>query len=238
MCTVSYIKTPLCSILTSNRDEHIQRPSADVPQEYHHGNKSLFYPKDPSAGGTWFCLDPVGNVMILLNGALEKHHAQPPYRKSRGLIVLELMENDEVKYAWDESNLDNIEPFTLVYFSEDSFYQFQWNGIQKTTQHLNITEPKIWSSATLYPSNVRDARKDWYRLFLEQFPNPSPQQLMEFHRNAGQHDPENGLLMNRDHKLLTKNITQCIIEKDGVELIHLDLVEQSSHKMKIPCRKP
>jgi hypothetical protein len=37
--------------------------------------------KDPKAGGTWYVVDEKGTVLVLLNGANEKHVAGLNYRK-------------------------------------------------------------------------------------------------------------------------------------------------------------
>lgn len=91
MCTVTFVKTADKIVITSNRDEKIIRPNAIPPQNYMVNGKNVIYPKDPKAGGTWCVVDENGTVLVLLNGANEKHTVKLPYRKSRGLIVLELI---------------------------------------------------------------------------------------------------------------------------------------------------
>jgi hypothetical protein len=44
--------------------------------------KNLIFPKDPKAGGTWFVANADGVILVLLNGADEKHEVQFPYRKA------------------------------------------------------------------------------------------------------------------------------------------------------------
>ncbi|MGL1516781.1 NRDE family protein, partial [Vibrio parahaemolyticus] len=48
------------------------------------------FPKDPDGGGTWIALKENGDVAILLNGAFENHIPAYPYRRSRGLIFLDI----------------------------------------------------------------------------------------------------------------------------------------------------
>lgn len=76
MCTVSYIYSNGTSIITSNRDEKVVRPSALPPQEYEWKDKKIVYPKDPQAGGTWYVVSKDGTLIVLLNGAEEKHVAK------------------------------------------------------------------------------------------------------------------------------------------------------------------
>ena len=91
MCTVSFIFTDGKVILTSNRDEKILRPTAIAPKKYSINNKNIFFPKDAKAGGTWYAVTDEANVAVLLNGAAEKHQLKPSYRKSRGLILLDII---------------------------------------------------------------------------------------------------------------------------------------------------
>jgi uncharacterized protein with NRDE domain len=70
----------------------VTRPSAIAPKTIVNG-KNVIYPKDPKAGGTWYVVDENGTVLVLLNGAEEKHTIKLSYRKSRGLIVLDIIGN-------------------------------------------------------------------------------------------------------------------------------------------------
>jgi uncharacterized protein with NRDE domain len=83
MCTVSFVKSVDKIIITSNRDEAVMRPSAMPPQNYTVNGKTLFFQKTRK-GGTWYVVDENGTVLVLLNGAAEKHLVKLPYRKSRG----------------------------------------------------------------------------------------------------------------------------------------------------------
>ena len=90
MCTVSFVSTNGKIIITSNRDEKVIRPSAIPPKNYRVNGKNIIFPKDPKAGGTWYAVNQNGSVVVLLNGADEKHVHNPPYTRSRGLVVLEI----------------------------------------------------------------------------------------------------------------------------------------------------
>ena len=47
MCTVSFYPDNSKVIITSNIDEHINRPLAIAPKRESYGAKTLYYPKDP-----------------------------------------------------------------------------------------------------------------------------------------------------------------------------------------------
>ena len=90
MCTVTCIPTSRGIVITSNRDERIARGKAISPEVYEMNGVQITFPKDPKGGGTWIA-HTKKKVIVLLNGAQDKHKLKPSYKKSRGLIVLDLI---------------------------------------------------------------------------------------------------------------------------------------------------
>jgi hypothetical protein len=226
MCTVSFVCSNGKIIITSNRDEKVIRPSAIEPKKYSINNKNVIFPKDPKAGGTWYAVDENGTVLVLLNGASEKHIVALPYRKSRGLIVLDLIGSADPLAHWKEIDLDNIEPFTLVLFQNQKLYQLRWDGAEKETTNLDITQNYVWSSSTLYPKEVRETRSKWFYGFLETKPGITEDEMLNFHRYTEEKNTQNGLVINRNDEMKTLSITQSVIEKNKVTILHCDLLAQ------------
>ena len=227
MCTVSFVKSFDKIIITSNRDEKVLRPCAIPPQNYIVKGKKVVFPKDPKAGGTWYVVDENGTVLVLLNGASEKHLVELTYRKSRGLIVLDLIGSVSPKDFWEEMDLDNIEPFTLVLFQDQQLFQLRWNGETKEATELNCDEKHIWSSSTLYPAGIRKQRSNAFYSFLDNNDVISENEMYQFHRYAEVENQENGLVINRNNELKTLSITQSVIEKNKVAVLHYDLIAQN-----------
>ncbi len=211
MCTVTFIKTNKGAIITSNRDEKIVRAKALAPQEYLINNIRVTFPKDPQAGGTWIA-QTNNTCVVLLNGAEEKHISAPPYRKSRGQIVLDLISRD-ILIDWQLINLENIEPFTLIVYQNDKLFQFRWNGNVKKNIELDPNKAYIWSSSTLYSKEIKTKREEWFTAFLNKNPQPTPNQLIDFHSFTESSNIENGLQINRNNIYKTVSITQ--IEKNN-----------------------
>jgi uncharacterized protein with NRDE domain len=226
MCTVSFVAKNDKVIITSNRDEKTVRPSAMPPRSYTVNGKNLIFPKDPKAGGTWFVANADGVILVLLNGADEKHEVQLPYRKSRGLIVLDMISSLSPKDFWNEIDLDNIEPFTLVLFQNNALFQLRWNGKEKQTTSLDIHQKHIWSSSTLYSSSIRKKRANWFHTFMSQNPEITESKMHDFHRYTEEENDENGLVINRNDEMKTLSITQAVIEKNKVVILHYDLIAQ------------
>ena len=227
MCTVSFVHSNDKIIITSNRDEKIFRPNAIAPKNYLINNKRIVFPKDPKAGGTWYAIDENANVVVLLNGADEKHALQLPYRKSRGLIVLDIISANSPLTSWTTIDLENIEPFTLILFQDKKLYQLRWNSLEKNTLQLDISKNYVWSSATLYPKDIREKRSEWFYNFLDTKPAINETEMFHFHRYTEESNVQNGLIINRDDLMKTLSITQAVIEKNKVTMGHYDLINQN-----------
>jgi uncharacterized protein with NRDE domain len=224
MCTVSFVNAHKKIIITSNRDEKTLRAAVE-PQKYLINNIEVTFPKDPQSGGTWYAVTDT-TILVLLNGASEKHIPKPPYRRSRGLIVLDLIGTTNVLQSWNAIDLENIEPFTLVYFHDNQLYQFRWNGFSKESIELDISKNHIWSSSTLYSQEIRTQRQEWFGKFLSKKAILSEEDLYHFHRYTESENTQNGLIINRNNELKTLSITQAVVEENQIKLSHHDLVNE------------
>jgi len=229
MCTVSFVNNNGKIIITSNRDEKILRPNAVEPKNYLINNKNIVFPKDKKAGGTWFAVDENSNIMVLLNGAQEKHIIRPSYRKSRGLILIELISSQSPIDAWNTIDLENIEPFTIVLFENNNLYQLRWNETEKETIALDIQQSHIWSSSTLYSSMVRQERAQWFYTFLDTKPQVEEEELFNFHRYTEKENKEHGLIINRNDVLKTLSITQAVIDQNKAVIHYTDLITEREY---------
>lgn len=227
MCTVTFIQTKESFCITSNRDENIKRPKALPPQEYNHNGKTITFPKDPLAGGTWIAHDDK-QVVVLLNGAEEKHQWNPPYRKSRGLILLDVMKGTSLLDNWNTINLSDIEPFTLIYFNGEVLYQLRWNGNKKEQKELSTNKPHIWSSSTLYSKAIQEIRKQWFQNFLIHQKEITPKALFDFHQNTHTENTDYGLQIHRSNGLKTVSITQIVINRNTIAMHYSELCHEKN----------
>lgn len=232
MCTVSFVYNNSQWIITSNRDESIFRPLAAPIIEYKKEQGNLYYPKDTQAGGTWFVANQRGGLLVLLNGANEKHISKCSYRKSRGLILLEIAQMENPLNGIEQFNFIDIEPFTIIYFDTMNLIKIVWNESQLTFKKLNPHKNYIFSSCTLYVEKVRKNREIWFNDFLAaQGNNITPNNLLNFHRNTNPSDIENGLVINSNKEIITKNITQYFLNNNRIGLQHFDLVDYSNSEI-------
>ncbi|MDC9723837.1 MAG: NRDE family protein [Urechidicola sp.] len=231
MCTVTFL--PLDEnefILTSSRDVPFARKRADSPKKYIEDGVEIIYPKDGDAGGSWIGTSSKNRLICLLNGGYKNHIIKESYRKSRGIIVKDLLKANAISETLTQIDLDDIEPFTLVIVDWNDgleLFEFVWTGEKK---HLiNIPQvPHIWSSSTLYDDSVKKLRQDWFRDWNSKNYNYSKEQIINFHKTAGVGNPEIDVLMKRE-KGGTVSIT-CI-SRENAEL-HLIYEDMLTHKIK------
>ena len=239
MCTVSFISAGNKKIITSNRDENLKRGRASAPDFEILNNKKIIFPKDSKAGGTWFAAADNGVVAVLLNGAFIKHTPAPPYRKSRGLILLEIIESDNPLSFFGVMNLQNIEPFTLVLYQhtvscgQATLHELRWDGNNKHELLLDNSGNYIWSSATLYTDEVIQHRKNLFDKFVDNTGTITADLIYQFHSNNNE-DDENGFVINRQTGLKTFSITQAVLQNGAIDFLHTDLLQHQRFEESMP----
>jgi uncharacterized protein with NRDE domain len=221
MCTVTYIPLDDTNfILTSSRDVPFAREKALNPKTYVDDNVEITYPKDGRAGGTWIGHSSKKRLICLLNGGYINHYLTTKpntvYRKSRGIIVLDLLKENEINSALSGINLTNIEPFTLVIVDWNSKLQlidFVWDGVKK---HIKKLPQKnyIWSSATLYDNQMKQLRENWFSSWEIGTKNKATS-ILKFHHQAGIGDCTIDVIMKRE-KVGTVSITQVSKINDSI----------------------
>lgn len=237
MCTVTFCNTGLGLVFTSNRDEQSNRPLASEIRIKEYNGVTLWFPEDPKSQGSWFCINHKGEVLIVLNGAFEKHIPNPPYRTSRGCILLEIASSRHITETWKKIDLGQIEPFTVIAYTNQQIQEYIWDGETKHHKHHPNTCWNIWSSVTLYSPFIRARREMWFSDFIASNRKVlTPEDLLYFHTTTETHDSKNGLIINRDNQTLTKNITQCYIKDSSFVLSHYDLLNHHQTHLKETLR--
>ena len=224
MCTVTYLPFKDRVLITSNRDELMLRAPAALPEVYEFPNGKILFPKDGLAGGTWVGMHQNGNAMVLLNGAFVRHAHRPPYRKSRGIIFLEIFDSGNPKQAFENIDLGDIEPFTLVISQHNELWETKWDGKEKYIMPRQTDEPQIWSSVTLYDPEVREKREQWFYEWLRQNNQPTAEDIRTFHEFGGEGDEAIDFRMNRNGILLTVSITGMEISNGKGTMHYKDMV--------------
>ncbi len=227
MCTVTYL--PLANknfILTSSRDVPYARKKAEYPKKEVEDGVEIFYPKDGEAEGTWIGTSSKNRLICLLNGGFEYHTSRSKYKKSRGLIVKELLKVTKIYDGLEDVDLFGVEQFTLVvvdWNADLQLIEFVWDGATKHLKKMKQT-PNIWSSSTLYDSSVKQLRVDWFNKW--QKANEFTQNnILNFHHSAGIGDKHIDVMMDRGLGG-TVSITSVKKENDTVLMDYKEIIHQ------------
>lgn len=230
MCTVTYLPYRSGFILTHNRDEAPTRSPKEISREKI-GDDILLYPRDTKAGGAWIVAAGSGKTACLLNGAFIKHTHEPPYRQSRGLLLLDFFKWPEPDDFFNRYVLDGIEPFTFLFFQPGTVCEFRWDGAQRYLKTLSATEPHFWCSPTLYPPEMQAKRENIFQNWLANNTRPDassnilPRTIYRLHLTGSLGDPENDYVMNRGNRVQTVSVTQVVCEAGVARMRYHDLLE-------------
>ena len=215
MCTVTYLPVPNGYLLTSNRDEAFVRKPAVYPNT----NGHLLFPRDGDGGGTWIATSDNNRTVCLLNGAFYQHKHQPPYRKSRGLVVLDFFNSTSVAAFVKTYKLLDIEPFTMLIIEDKKLYDFRWDGSQKYLKELDAGQPNMHCSVTLYTPKVIALRQKWFADWLKEQGEYSVKEILKFHLFAGENDTSTNIRMSRMGLVKTVSIT-CVEGRNKLQKMY------------------
>jgi len=237
MCTVTFIPTEKGFHFTSSRDEKASRKTI-VPTRYELNGQAIYFPKDELAGGTWFAVSENEKAACLLNGAYENHQKMPSYTKSRGVVLLESFQYSSPIEFEKKVNLQGVEPFTLLLLDFrnqqlNSFYELIWDGKKKYFSQLPTTENLIWSSATLYSSEVRKKREEIFRKWLMNNLNFEDKNILHFHNQKHGLAKAEDILMKGDGNLMTLSISQLQFNSEEIHFNYLDVLQDETHTISI-----
>jgi uncharacterized protein with NRDE domain len=232
MCTVAFIPKGNQYYFASLRDENPARAAALAPGIHSSGDGSYLAPTDGKAGGTWIGISVWGSIIILLNGGFKDHVRQLAYRKSRGLIVAGLLSSALPVEQWSLMDMDQIEPFTLIVFSENNLFELVWDGVAKHCKKLATGKPHIWSSATLYSPPAKLYRQQLFDNRMAMNETISASAVFDFFKLY--QDKENGFIINRNNKMQTLSYSFITLDSNQQAVMqYYDLLNFSKHSKTI-----
>lgn len=224
MCTLTYVPLSYQTVITVNRDEAPSRAASD-PVIYEDNGRRYWLAPEPVSGGSNLVLDIINQrLLVLLNGAFEAHESKPPYRLSRGVVIMEAFDFDSLKIMTDNYDFSGIEPFTLLSFQNSKWEEIRWDGEEVYHSVPSAANIGIWSSAKLYESEEAKVREESFMNFVERSRAIYAQHLFDIHQRD-RHDPRGvGFRMNHEDIVKTVSITQLIFENNRVMLRYMDLM--------------
>src|SRR6266446_1379970 len=116
MCTLTFVPTEDGYLVGMNRDELLTRRVALPPKRFQRSGMEMVCPSEP-CGGTWIACNDRGNLLALLNWNASGSPLLGEKRKTRGLVIPELIGEPDLHAAdshFYQMNLDGLFPFRLV----------------------------------------------------------------------------------------------------------------------------
>jgi hypothetical protein len=188
----------------------------------------MIYPKDNSAGGTWVTVCENGNAGVLFNGAFQKHQQKQKYKKSRGLVLLDIMASDNPVQNFKKSNFYEIEPFTIIIRQNHRLYEFRWDEQTEHIKLLDADHPYIWSSCTLYDAEMQRQQNESFYYWLKHNGSLDSNEIMRYHRTScyktePESEEQNSL------QVKTVSITHVKLQRQDAYITYYDTLQNKAH---------
>lgn len=204
MCILSIVRKKNQFILTHNRDEDVARTTSRTLITENKFDVRATFPMDEMSGGTWVLTSKLWSTAIL-NGALENHKRNPPYRHSRGIFPFMLLEFDNIENYVQSLDLSGIEPFTQVIFNHDSedLYVLYWDEKEINLVHTE-EDCLVLSSAPLYSQK----EKEYHKKAIANLKNPTADELALLHKElAWEYNKDIPMLKTTSQVQIVANLT-------------------------------
>jgi hypothetical protein len=155
-----------------------------------------------------------------------RHHHHPPYRKSRGLVVLDFFETKDAVDFVKGYDLMGIEPFMLLIAENEKLYEFRWDGTEKYFKSLNENEPILRCSVTLYGPEIIAMREKWFKEWLAAHHMYAVNEILRFHLFAGEGDNSTDVRMSRAGLVKTVSVTSVESSQDIHRMYYTGVKEE------------
>lgn len=164
MSTITYLPYKDKIYITCSRDDRPSKHYASAPAVKNHTSGKILYPQNALTGGTWVGIHNNGNAMAMVQGAFAPHIRKDSYRSPRGLVFLEIFDSDNPVKKFNEANLTDIEPFTLIAWLKQNgtLWEMRWDEYEKFVTSLPADMPHMWSSSTLFDESMMERRREWF----------------------------------------------------------------------------
>lgn len=233
MCTLTYIPTKNNNfILTHNRDEKYSRKTALLPSNYNINHINVIFPKDPEKGGTWIAIAENKFTVCLFNGAIQAHQSAKMYRKSRGLVLLDFFNFNNLNQFIINYNFKGIEPFTMIVLQHSNqikLHEIVWNGSKINIIQRDANKHYIWSSVMLYNNELRKIRKVMFDEFINNNSLETIEEnILNFHKKYSPEEPNNSLII-KNEMVSTVSISQIVKINNEIKINYFDLKNNNKY---------
>jgi hypothetical protein len=237
MCTISFIPTGGNKFnLVAIRDEINTRKNASFPAVVSLDGYSLVYPKDGEAGGSWIGLHDKGKINTLMNGAFEMYERKPPYKKSRGLVLLDSFKYTSLKDFLKNYDFKGIEPFSIISFhflSEPVIEELRWDGKKSHYFKMNQLKPILWSSSFIYEPAMHAKKIKTFNAWMGKNKPLNIEEINSFLKSK----ESNFLLKQKDFLSVSISSIEIDAEDNMAVFLYEDLKNNTTQSLSLSINK-
>ena len=177
MCVVSYINHNNTFYFTSNRDIPKNRKIAIPPKCYNIKGQDIIFPKDPDAGGSWIA-STSQKLGCVLNA---KNKRELTNNNSRGILLIELLQQIDSEKYFLKTKLENIYPFSIIELDtlKKTLKKFIWDGNNRDIEKLDVDKNYLWLSSSIYKTSTMNKKSELFNVMLNT--QISKKQIKNFH---------------------------------------------------------
>jgi hypothetical protein len=205
MCTVTVVPHETGIRLMCNRDERRSRPAALPPQVHELGGRLAVFPVDPQGGGSWVGVNDTGIVVTLLNVSGPSQSASQEPKRSRGLIVREVLRCGSLSQVLETvAGLDarQFDMFRLVAIHRFTAVEATTDGVRTAIRpQITLDAPLLFTSSSLGDALVEAPRKQLFQRMVVERQSEWLRRQARFHRHQWSSRPEISVRMERDDAL-------------------------------------
>lgn len=213
MCTLSIFRHHTGYHIYMNRDERHDRTDGKPPQTLMH-KYDVTGPLDPVSAGTWIAFNKNGYWGCMLNGYYEDASKINVPKKTRGKILLNLLNTENPLKAAEDFNPNDYLSFRLVIGSLTEHKLFIWTG-EKYGQSDFLSQYKdqafFLSSSSLDQDDIIQIRKKKFDAWAKNTDEKAYAKIPDFHFSKTP-APEQAPMMMRSYSG-TKSVTAMHISK-------------------------
>lgn len=112
----------------------------------------------------------------------------------------------------------------MLIVERGKLWELRWDETEKSILQLDNEKPHIWSSATLYDAKTKAKREKWFENWIKNIHIFSRENILHFHKTAGDGDPWNDVIMNREDIVQTVSITSILKLADRIDVMYHELL--------------
>ena len=239
MCTVTVVPHEMGIRVMCNRDERRSRQAALPPKIHDLGGRLAAFPVDPQGGGSWVGVNDAGIVVTLLNVSGPSHRSSKAPRRSRGLIVREVLRCGSLSRVLETAaRLDAslFEMFRLVVVHRFTAVDATSDGVRTAIRRqITVDTPLLFTSSSLGDALVEAPRQQLFQRMVVARRSGWLRAQARFHRHQWPSRPEISVRMERDDALTVSRTVVDVIRARQSLFYEAPVTSGSSREVREWC---